>query len=133
MNATTAIAPAEIIEIVAADFSMTVDDFKSNRRLRMWCHARYIAAYLIRLYQPGIGLIPLSQAMGRPSHSGIVHSLNRAAEMLDDPEVEKRVNNLIRVIDLKRACPEQCPLCGAVGNVDLLGKLAKRLYPEDLP
>lgn len=134
MISTTTVPPKDIIAIVAADFGITPEQLTGRRRHRTWTHARFIAAYLIKVFDPGISLPALARALGKDAHSGASHWLDRAAELMNDPDIEARVEAMQRTITGVE--PNRCPLCQRQNKSALaaaIERIAARLYPGETP
>jgi chromosomal replication initiation ATPase DnaA len=61
---------------------MPVSDFTLKSRVRDVVELRFLGAYLLRQYYPGITLKQISILFGGQDHSSIINSIQRAVDML---------------------------------------------------
>ena len=83
-----------IQEIVAREWGVTPEGLRSKTRTKILTTPRQIAMYLMRELL-GLQLVEIGASFGGRDHSTVIHSLERAAEMLaGDPTIAQRVARL---------------------------------------
>jgi chromosomal replication initiator protein len=83
-----------IQESVAREWGVTAEGLRSKTRTKTLTTPRQIAMYLMRELL-GLQLVEIGASFGGRDHSTVIHSLDRAAEMLaGDPTIAQRVTRL---------------------------------------
>lgn len=87
-----------IMQIVAREFGVLVDDLRGPRRTKHIAESRHVAAYLIH-QRLGWSLPQIGLAFGGRDHTTAMHSTRRCAEMMDaDPDFAGRVARIMGVL-----------------------------------
>lgn len=75
-------SPEHMLHIIASALHMPASDFTLKSRVRDVVELRFLGAYLLRQYYPGITLKQISILFGGQDHSSIINSIQRAVDML---------------------------------------------------
>ncbi len=87
-----------IQEVVAQAWGVTTEGLKSKTRTKMLTVPRQLAMLLCRELL-GLQLVEIGNAFGNRDHSTVIHSLDRAHEMIrNDPQVTDRIAMLRRTL-----------------------------------
>jgi len=90
---------AAIQEAVAREWGVTPEGLRSKTRTKTLTVPRQIAMYLMRELL-GLQLVEIGAAFGGRDHSTVIHSLERATEMLaGDPSIAQRVARLRSMLE----------------------------------
>jgi len=88
--------------MVAREWGVTPDGLRSKTRTKTLTTPRQVAMYLMRELL-GLQLVEIGNAFGGRDHSTVIHSLERAVEMMgEDPAFKRRVEKVREVLETLR-------------------------------
>ena len=100
-NASKAITPILIQEVVGKYFSIKMEDFKSSKRTKNVAYPRQVAMYLCRDLTE-LSLPKIGEEFGGRDHSTVIHAVSKIDEdMKKDLEMKKTIADLIKNIKEK--------------------------------
>ena len=100
-NASRAITPQFIIEVVAEQFGISPADIVSRKRNSEFVQPRQICMYLCR-HLTAEPLQSIGKALGKKDHTTVIHGIDKiTAEMQANKEVRNRVEMIKKKIDRK--------------------------------
>ena len=89
---------ADVMEIVADQFDVTIDQLKSKKRTQDLALARQVAMYLAR-EKVGASLNQIGRAFGKRDHSTVSHAIQKIQRIYnEDPKFKGRIKDLIEKI-----------------------------------
>ena len=91
-----------IQQVVAQEWGVTVDGLRSKTRTKTLTTPRQVAMFLARELL-GTQLVEIGTAFGGRDHSTVIHSLERAAEMLkEEPDFREKVARVRGILEALR-------------------------------
>ncbi|MEO0091148.1 MAG: chromosomal replication initiator protein DnaA [candidate division WOR-3 bacterium] len=91
--------PLKIIEIVAKQFGVTVEQLQSKERTANLALARQIAMYLLRTLL-AMSLKEIGSVFGGKDHSTVIHSIEKITELKkSDPEISQKIQKILMLIN----------------------------------
>ena len=88
----------QVIQIVANNYNITVDDLKSKKRSSNISIPRQIAMYICRVYIEET-LPKIGSAFGGKDHTTVMHSVDKIKkEIINNKDLEKDIKNIISKI-----------------------------------
>ena len=93
-NGSTSLSVHRIQHAVAQEWGITIDALKSKTRTKALTIPRQAAMYLCREIL-GLQLVEIGNAFGGRDHSTVIHSLDRANDLISNqPDFRRRVDNI---------------------------------------
>jgi len=92
-----------IQQMVAAEWGVTPEGLQSKTRTKTLTTPRQVAMHLCRELL-GLQLVEIGNAFGGRDHSTVIHSLERAQEMIGEDDIfRKRVEKVRAMLESLRA------------------------------
>jgi len=97
-NGLPSLSVHRIQQTVAQEWGVTIDALKSKTRTKTLTIPRQAAMYLCREIL-GLQLVEIGNAFGGRDHSTVIHSLERATELIEkQPDFRRRVDNVRQLL-----------------------------------
>lgn len=94
------VSPAAVLEIVAATFSVSIEDLKSSSRRREISTARQVGMYLMRQHT-GLSLPKIGDEFGGKDHTTVMYSCDKIAQLKEnDSAMAQTLRQLSEQINL---------------------------------
>ena len=87
-----------VLEVVAAEYGVTVEALKSTERGALSDEAKAMAAILLRVHYPPIGYMEISRLLGRDHHTSARHAVKSA---IDRMATSKTFRERFRLLEKK--------------------------------
>ncbi|MEN9608320.1 MAG: hypothetical protein RLZZ06_251 [Actinomycetota bacterium] len=101
LNQEAMITPVEIMNAVAANYGLTVDDLSGNSRVAHIATARQVAMYICR-EQTNLSLPKIGQLFGNRDHTTVMYATKKIAELMsEDRAIYNVVTDLTDTIKSK--------------------------------